>query len=174
MERRFLSKSWIHGFLIIISSLLFPSAVSEYGTPEFGHVQAWIFSFGMYIYEWDINGWIRFGQFVPFWSTSTSLISIIALEIGLILATEVISIKENTELTRKVFCYNIFLFSLHVILIVGLGLSLFGWDNIFPLPIPFLITILLLKHRGITIIPFKNPRGHHQNQFIIQNQEKQI
>lgn len=155
MERRFMNKSWIHGFLIIISSLVFPCAIIEYGTPEFTHVQAWIFSFGVYIYEWDINRWIRFGQFVPFWSTPISLISIIALEIGLILAAEVISIKENTELTKKVFCYNIFLLSLYVILIVGLGLSLFGWDNIFPLPIPFLITILMLKHRGITIEPFK-------------------
>jgi hypothetical protein len=167
-----LNKLWFQSFLILVSSVVCPYAVIEYGTPEFAHVQVWIFSFGVYIYEWEFDRWIRFGQFVPFWSTPISLISIIALEIGLILAAEVISIKENTELTRKVFCYNIFLFSLHVILIVGLGLSLFGWDIIFPLPIPFLITILLLKYRGITIIPFKNLRRHHQNQSVIQDQEK--
>jgi hypothetical protein len=129
----------------------------EYNTFFFAHGQVWIFLFGMYIYERDINHWIRFGQFIPFWHIPISLFSIIALGIclasGLILVTEVTTLRRSPELTKTLFFIAFFLFILQVIVIIVsvefyVGISLLQATSIFPLPITFLIALLLLRHKG--------------------------
>lgn len=158
MERRLLNKSRIHGFLIFISSLVFPCAVMEYNTPIERHVQVWVFPFGAYFQEFRIGGYPTFSQFVMLFSKSylfllDIMIVMTSVAIGLILATEVITLQESTDITKKIYVGTILFLLLIIqfglaIEVAGLGGPLYWANYIIPLPIPLLLAILLLKYKG--------------------------
>ncbi len=156
-----LNKSYFQSFLIVVSSLVFPCAVMEYSTPLFTYVQVWIFPFGAFFQEFGIGNYPTSSQFVMLFSQSyLILFSIIELvtsvAIGLILATIVVTLQESTDIIKKIYVFTILLLlitiqvalAIDVVTLFALGGSLLWANYIFPLPIPLLIAILLLKHKG--------------------------
>lgn len=162
-----MNKSYFLSFLFVVSSLVFPCAVMEYSTSFeyttlfFTHVQVWIFPFGTLIQEFGTGNYPIFSEFVMLFSQSHLIIfSIIELvtsvTIGLILATIVVTLEESTDIINRIYVFTILLLliTIQVALAIdvgtkfGLGGSLSGANYIFPLPIPLLIAIILLKHKG--------------------------
>ena len=172
---KFMRDSYFQGFLIFISSLMLPFTVVGFETNR----QDWLFPFGVYHLSFSEH-LIRSGFLMPFfrenWFPYFIILGLGWMTLGLTLAVEMVKLWESKELGKKAFCILIILLILQIVGPIAAVFLVYDWALVYviPLPIPFLITILLLKHRGITIIPFKNLRRHHQNQSVIQDQEKQI
>ena len=157
MERRFLNKSWIHGFLIFISSLVSPCAAMEYNTPIERYVQVWVFPFGAYFQEFGIGGHPASSKFVMLFSQRYLFLFsitevVLSVMIGLIFAKEIITLQQSTDLPKKIYLFTVLLllYSIQVAFAIDvvLGGSWIMINYIFPLPIPLLIAILLLKYKG--------------------------
>ena len=161
MERRFLNKSFFQSFLILVSSVVSPCAVLEYTTPFFRHRRVWIFPFGAYIQEIGIGDYPISSQFRLLISQGnlilfSIMIIVTSVVFGLILATKVITLQENSDLVKKIYVSSILLLviiiqialAIEMMRIFGIVGSLLWIHYIIPLPIPLLITILLLKHKG--------------------------
>jgi hypothetical protein len=161
---QFMREPYFQGFLIFVSSLILPFAVVRFETPT----QILYFSFGEYINYFDQWPWISqfYMLFYPRHSSPYfTIITVICVMIGLILAVEVMTLLESKRLTKKIFTILILLLILQIavpiiMILLAFSSSSVGVIYIIPLPISFLIAILLLESNGITLITAKNLRGY--------------
>jgi hypothetical protein len=150
-EIRVLNKPYYQGFLIFVSSLVFPCAVMESAAEIGPLMQYWIFPFGVYYH--DYGEWLGLGRFqfaleYPF--SFFNIIAVIWVIIGMILATVVTRFRGSKKLTKKRFTILILLLSLQIVLPIVVVLLVWQYPYyVFPLPIPFLVAIFLLRREGV-------------------------
>jgi hypothetical protein len=132
--------------------------------------QDWLFPFGICSYNFSSESWYiatpfqyPFVWFLDIIAIILSIIAITWVILGLVHTAVLMRIHENHEHAKQAIAAVFILLILQLIVPLTVIPLLYGDVGssvkfIIPLPIPFLVAILLLKRSGVTLMPVNNLR----------------